>query len=151
MKDFIFSNENQPTKQRVGGKAFNLFQLLDLNIVVPKFVVIPNTALQHILQTVNPNNIEQITSRISSFQFSDDHFMDLLDYFEKDILFAVRSSGIDEDGKEKSYAGQFETKLCVPFAELGNAVKQIWLSAYSDRIKIYQNLIHFLRLEILLL
>ena len=138
MKDFIFSNENQPTKQRVGGKAFNLFQLLDLNIVVPKFVVIPNTALQHILQTVNPNNIEQITSRISSFQFSDDHFMDLLDYFEKDILFAVRSSGIDEDGKEKSYAGQFETKLCVPFAELGNAVKQIWLSAYSDRIKIYQ-------------
>ena len=138
MSSVIFSYEKQPALQKIGGKAFNLFQLINLGIVVPKFIVIPNTALQHILQTVNPNNIEEIRSRITSFQFPDDHFIKLLDYFEKDTLFAVRSSGIDEDGKERSYAGQFETKLCVPFEELGNAVKQIWLSAYSERIKMYK-------------
>jgi len=138
MNTFIFSNENQPPLQRIGGKAFNLFQLIKLGIVVPKFIVIPNTALQHILQTVNPNNIEEIRLRIVTFKFPDDHFNKLRDYFKKDTLFAVRSSGIDEDGKERSYAGQFETKLCMPFEELGNAVKQIWLSAYSERIKMYK-------------
>ncbi len=138
MSAFIFSTEKQPAFHRVGGKAFNLFQLVNLNIVVPKFVVIPNTSLQHILQTVNPNNIEEIRSRIKSYQFQEDYFNEIKSFFKKDTFFAVRSSGIEEDGLERSYAGQFETKLFIPYSELGNAVKEIWLSAYSERIKTYR-------------
>lgn len=138
MNAFIFSNEKQPALQKVGGKAFNLFQLIEIGIEVPKFIVIPNSALQHVLQTVNPNNVDEIISCIKSFQFPQNHFVNLLNYFEKDTFFAVRSSGIDEDGKERSYAGQFETKLFIPFEDLGIAVKEVWLSAYSDRIKMYR-------------
>ena len=138
MIPFIFSDEKQPTINEVGGKAFNLFQLIQLGIVVPRFVVVPNAFLQNVLQTVNPNNIEEIKLKIRSHQFKSLHFKTLESYFAKDTIFAVRSSGVDEDGKERSFAGQFETKLCIPFEDLGEAVKEIWLSAFSDRVKLYR-------------
>ncbi len=46
---------------------------------------------------------------------------------------AVRSSGVDEDGADASFAGQHLTLLNVPSAdELGNALREIWWSANSD-------------------
>ncbi len=140
IKNFIYSNQKMPTKTEVGGKAFNLFQLLQLGIHVPKFVVIPNTALQKVLQTINPKNTLEIQQKILEFEFADLHFESMEDYFSPDTIFAVRSSGIDEDGNERSFAGQFETQLCIPFSELPNVVKQIWLSAFSDRVKIYREI-----------
>ena len=46
---------------------------------------------------------------------------------------AVRSSAVDEDGADASFAGQHLTLLNVPSAdELGDALREIWWSANSD-------------------
>ena len=46
---------------------------------------------------------------------------------------AVRSSAVDEDGADASFAGQHMTLLNVPSAlELGTALREIWWSANSD-------------------
>jgi len=46
---------------------------------------------------------------------------------------AVRSSAVDEDGADASFAGQHLTLLNVPSSEqLGAALSEIWWSANSD-------------------
>lgn len=47
--------------------------------------------------------------------------------------FAVRSSGVAEDGAEQSYAGVFETLLDVPASELHPAAARILASAAASR------------------
>ena len=53
--------------------------------------------------------------------------------------FAVRSSAVDEDGADASFAGQHLTLLNVPSAdELGRALREIWWSANSDSAITYR-------------
>jgi pyruvate,water dikinase len=53
--------------------------------------------------------------------------------------FAVRSSAVDEDGAEASFAGQHMTLLNVPSPqELTAALKEIWWSANSDSAITYR-------------
>ena len=52
---------------------------------------------------------------------------------------AVRSSAVDEDGAEASFAGQHLTLLNVPSVEeLAAAVSEIWWSANSDSAITYR-------------
>jgi phosphoenolpyruvate synthase/pyruvate phosphate dikinase len=52
---------------------------------------------------------------------------------------AVRSSAVDEDGAEASFAGQHLTLLNVPSsAEVGEALREIWWSANSDSAITYR-------------
>jgi pyruvate,water dikinase len=50
---------------------------------------------------------------------------------------AVRSSGVAEDLPDASYAGQYETVLNVPMADLPSAVRRCWASAFRDQVKAY--------------
>lgn len=47
--------------------------------------------------------------------------------------FAVRSSAVGEDGRERSFAGQLETKLSVPAGGVLAAVEACWASANALR------------------
>jgi pyruvate,water dikinase len=52
---------------------------------------------------------------------------------------AVRSSAVDEDGADASFAGQHLTLLNVPTAEhVGAAVREVWWSANSDSAITYR-------------
>ncbi len=52
--------------------------------------------------------------------------------------FAVRSSGVDEDTKDASHAGQYETILGVRAGDdLERAVRACWASAFSARVEAY--------------
>ena len=52
---------------------------------------------------------------------------------------AVRSSAVDEDGADASFAGQHLTLLNVPsVAEVSSAVREIWWSANSDSAITYR-------------
>ena len=52
---------------------------------------------------------------------------------------AVRSSAVDEDGADASFAGQHLTLLNVPSAnEVGTALREIWWSANSDSAITYR-------------
>ncbi len=52
--------------------------------------------------------------------------------------FAVRSSGVSEDGADRSFAGMFETVLNVPADELPAAVDRVLESARGVRLAGYQ-------------
>lgn len=52
--------------------------------------------------------------------------------------FAVRSSGVDEDLPDASFAGQYETVLGVDTDDLERAVKTCWASAFSERVATYR-------------
>jgi pyruvate,water dikinase len=51
---------------------------------------------------------------------------------------AVRSSGVDEDMAGASYAGQYETVLGVPAADLPAAVRRCWASAFTRHVAAYR-------------
>jgi pyruvate,water dikinase len=52
---------------------------------------------------------------------------------------AVRSSAVDEDGAEASFAGQYLTLLNVPSAStLSSALRDVWSSGYSDAAITYR-------------
>lgn len=51
---------------------------------------------------------------------------------------AVRSSGVDEDLPGASYAGQYETILRVPAADLPAAVRRCWASAFTRHVAAYR-------------
>lgn len=55
------------------------------------------------------------------------------------LPFAVRSSAVDEDGANASFAGQHLTMLNVPSPdELASAVREVWWSANSDSAITYR-------------
>ena len=51
--------------------------------------------------------------------------------------FAVRSSGLNEDGMTRSYAGLYETVLRVPASELDGAIERCLASGRSEQISRY--------------
>jgi len=55
-----------------------------------------------------------------------------------DGLLAVRSSAVDEDGGEHSFAGQLDSFLAVRPAEIAGKVAAVWRSAFSERILAYR-------------
>jgi len=116
-KYYSSSEKQQAIETRIiGGKASNLFVLQSLGLRVPPFVVIPS-------------NSKEITT----------HLIDeILQHFDANTLFAVRSSATDEDGIQFSFAGQFETFLYVKPSELSEKINHVLSSANSERIKVYR-------------
>ena len=55
-----------------------------------------------------------------------------------DQLFAVRSSGLEEDGASSAHAGQFATELNVPLKEVTKAAHRVWRSGFTESLKQYR-------------
>jgi phosphohistidine swiveling domain-containing protein len=103
----------------VGGKAANLGELLAAGIRVPYGVVLTAGAAD----------------------MSADERRSLLNEALPDLgagPFAVRSSGISEDGSQRSFAGMYESVLNVPADELPAAIEQTLASAQTSRAAEYQ-------------
>lgn len=52
--------------------------------------------------------------------------------------FAVRSSGVDEDGADAAHSGQFETRLNVAPADVREAIAAVWRSGFSESLSAYR-------------
>ena len=103
----------------VGGKAANLGELLAAGVRVPDGVVLTAGAAD----------------------MSADERRSLLNEALPDLgagPFAVRSSGISEDGSERSFAGMYESVLNVPADDLSAAIEQTLASAQTSRAAEYQ-------------
>lgn len=132
-------------EEEIGGKAKNLFRLQELGMNVPKWMVIPQESLLALipkkLQEAENNNL--IIDHIENLWLGDAFHEEVKHYFNysqnPNAYFAVRSSAVDEDGNEFSFAGQFESYLYVSYAELEEKIKKVWCSAFSERVSIYRN------------
>jgi len=67
-----------------------------------------------------------------------DEIREKLNQFSDDTYFAVRSSAGNEDSKENSFAGQFDTFLYIKKNDVIEKVKEVYMSAFSERIEAYR-------------
>lgn len=111
----------------VGQKALALARLAG-RFVVPGGFVIPGASLQRLFLGEDPDGLVQ-TEILKAYR-------SLISVNPGPV--AVRSSGVDEDGKTSSYAGQYETILGVTDEEsLLAAVRRCWASGNGDRVAQY--------------
>ena len=140
MKYLSHTRQQIPNDVIIGGKAKNLFRLVAMGMQVPQFVVIP----QEVLAALIPSNIqtashEVLLRHINSIAITTDEIAELTAGFRDTRFFAVRSSAIDEDGAEFSFAGQFATHLFVTPDQLADKIKSVWCSAFSEQVIQYRN------------
>lgn len=137
MKTLI--THNNRNLEGIGGKAKNLFALDDQKIQVPKWSVIPESVV--LSQLSNPEVLEQSKMDLTNATVPPSILDEIKVWFGKNAeskSYAVRSSAIDEDGAQFSFAGQFETFLHVPFDQLSEHICKIWQSTVADRVITYR-------------
>jgi len=93
---------------------------------IPKWGVIP----QEVLSTIVPKDVKKsctatLCEFIKGIKIPQSFIEGIVAYFPKDTFFAVRSSAIDEDGNEFSFAGQFESYLFVSKKDLAENIKKV--------------------------
>jgi pyruvate,water dikinase len=102
----------------VGGKAASLGELLADGVHVPDGVVLPAGA-EHLAPEERASLLQDSTAHLGAGPF------------------AVRSSGVSEDGTERSFAGMFESVLNVSREDLAAAVDRCLASAETSRVTGY--------------
>jgi phosphohistidine swiveling domain-containing protein len=145
---FIFQLGDPPSRCQLGGKAGALAQLHRNGLSIPEwFVVLPHAfeaslALEKrrdLAEENDPAKIEtllaQITPTPALMQELGEALANLCPAGE---LVAVRSSAMDEDGRDYSYAGQLESYLLVPPKEVSARIVLVWKSAFSNRVRAYR-------------
>ncbi|NBB80059.1 MAG: phosphoenolpyruvate synthase [Verrucomicrobia bacterium] len=120
------------TLAHLGGKGYALTQLAAAGFQVPEWFAV--TPAFYRGSTADEASIRQYT-----FDPGD------LDALRQALVklggdsFAVRSSAIDEDGAQTSFAGQLDSFLNVPAEAVPERVKQVWLSNFSRRVDTYRS------------
>ena len=118
---FCDAIRGEPDRQELGGKGAGLVALRRMRLRVPPFWIVPRSALQAAagaradgwpIPTELPAALAALPDR---------------------RLFAVRSSAVDEDSGEHSFAGVLESVLNVPREGLSAAIRRVWASGSSAR------------------
>src|ERR1700675_3028072 len=133
--------------QELGGKALALLRLGDANLPVPGWFVISPPAFTASLTT---EQVEALASGQLRCPGSNLLTYKPADEIEREIgdalrelsaeggRFAARSSAVDEDGSQHSFAGLLDTFLFVSADEVCGKVAAVWSSGFSDRIFEYR-------------
>lgn len=138
MKNFV-KNIDSSSHQELGGKAKNLKKLEAIGCNIPKWGVIPADVILD--QFPSNFNLDAEAMNSISLKVPLDLLGEISSFFsidEANKRFAVRSSVIDEDGENHSFAGLFETELNVPVSRLEEAIIKVWKSTLSKRVLEYR-------------
>lgn len=106
---------------------------------MPKWLAIPSHVV--IDQIPVEATAESIHHHFQNLEVPAEWMEKLAAHFGSDFgnkTYAVRSSAVDEDGKQHSFAGQFETFLHVPSSQIEEKIKGVWQSATSGRVMAYR-------------
>ena len=113
---------------RVGGKAANLGRLASQFPVPLGFCLTTGTTDEQIISTVLYEALAQAYQQLGT---RCGHVPPAV---------AVRSSAVDEDGAQASFAGQHDTYLnVIGVPAVAEAVRRCWSSALTDRALIYRS------------
>jgi rifampicin phosphotransferase len=138
--------------QELGGKALALLRLEQAGLPVPPWFAISPSAFSASLSTVGltQDQVERVTSEqperlnsaLLSLKPSDEVQREVNDALRElsaeGVRFAVRSSAVDEDGSQHSFAGQFDTFLFVDPKGISAKIAAVWRSGFSERILEYR-------------
>ncbi|MBM7067434.1 PEP/pyruvate-binding domain-containing protein [Actibacterium sp. 188UL27-1] len=106
---------------RVGGKAASLCRLNIAGFRPPAFFVVLAQSFED--GKAKPGLAKKVQTALSGIGSGP---------------YAVRSSGLAEDGAEHSHAGQFDTVLNVAADDVLAAAEQVWQSGFSETVATYR-------------
>jgi len=134
--------------QELGGKALSLWRLEQAGLPIPPWFVIPPSAFT---ASLTEEQARALTSEVASevmhtallaVKPSNEVQRDVSDALRdlscEGSRFAVRSSAVDEDGSQLSFAGQFDTFLFVAADAIAGKVANVWRSGFNERILEYR-------------
>lgn len=146
----IYRFDQKVNALEVGNKAYNLSLMTQKGLNVPEAYFLSTKFFRKILMEENKlndyikysNNLEKYKDKIfeliDSVKIPESIFKDILD-FDKNT-YAVRSSSSNEDGKNKSFAGQYVTELfCGSMEFTINSIRKCWKSLLGIGLESYQD------------
>jgi len=125
----IRHHDKLPPGARLGGKAGALARLGETALPIPEwFVILP--------EAFPPSGVG------AAFRLAagliDEVLATAREMSPPETLFAVRSSALEEDGAEHSFAGQLDSFLFVSLDRLLEKIEAVWRSGFSDRLVAYR-------------
>ena len=105
-----------------GNKAARLSGLLSAGFQVPAFFVIGSHARHEVCRTVLHSEIGTAAEQLCN----------------EGERVAVRSSSVEEDGDQSSFAGQFDSFLNVAIYGIADHAYKVWDSAFSEHVAAYR-------------
>ncbi|MFC2737874.1 MAG: PEP/pyruvate-binding domain-containing protein [Leptotrichia wadei] len=149
-------------KEKIGKKAQNLLELAAAGFNVPHFSVITNRYFKEVIlkeiemynQEAGNNDeikdwnavfsgnterkIENIIRIIKNHKIKEKFEKEIENALNEESYYAVRSSSIEEDSSNFSFAGQFETYLYVKKENMLEKIKEVWISSFSNHVMKYR-------------
>ncbi len=129
-----------PVATALGGKARGLLRLARAGLPIPPTQVIPARVLADWCAELGSTDAAVLAEaplppRFVAHWVAAAH--ELAARSPRGVL-AVRSSGVDEDGAHKSFAGVHHTALGVRPEDVPEAIRRVWLSAFSESAVAYR-------------
>ena len=149
-------------EEKIGKKAQNLLELAVQGFNVPKFSVVTNKYFREVIlneikeysrkegnedeisdwNSIFDKNterkIENIIKVIKEHKIKEEFLAEIENIAENNSYYAVRSSSIEEDSSNFSFAGQFETYLYIKKENIMEKVKEVWISSFSNHVMKYR-------------
>ena len=149
-------------EEKIGKKAQNLLELAVQGFNVPKFSVVTNKYFREVIldeikeynrkegnedeisdwNSIFDKNTERKTENIikviKEHKIKKEFLAEIENIAENNSYYAVRSSSIEEDSSNFSFAGQFETYLYVKKENIIEKVKEVWISSFSNHVMKYR-------------
>ena len=129
---FIFRPGDASRGVQLGGKASALLALGEQDLSIPEWFVVLPGAFDASVEPSHLSEIEVAAAVMSELNAA------LANLCPKGEWVAVRSSALDEDGHQHSFAGQLESFLAVPPEAVAEKVAAVWASAFSVRVRAYR-------------
>ena len=142
MENKIINYKDNILNYKYGGKANSLLKLAEKGFPVPSFIILSSDFFKEFIKynKIETQDFDQVCEKIENGEFSEEMIKELHRYWEKNQfrVVAVRSSAANEDGKIKSFAGQYATFLHVTKDDLLVSIKNCWKSLYRKNVRDYQ-------------
>lgn len=145
---FVLSSSDGVDLSRMGGKAAALSSLAGTGLRIPAwFVIAPEafeaglTAAQRhaLLRAEDQKELRELFAAVMPASEVMAEVEERFAALDCDARFvAVRSSGVQEDGVEHSFAGQFDSFLSVTRERLADRIIDVWRSGFSERVLAYR-------------
>ncbi|MEV6632637.1 PEP/pyruvate-binding domain-containing protein [Actinoplanes sp. NPDC051470] len=129
-----------PDAGAAGRKATTLAVLRRAGFDVPDGFVVTTDALDRVVRAAGPDT-GLTAAGAAELDLDEELAARILAAAERldGGPYAVRSSGVDEDGTQASHAGQYRTLLGVPGgAALLRAIRHCWASGYTEHVAAYR-------------
>jgi pyruvate,water dikinase len=144
---YLICGDDADPSAPLGGKARALAALRQADLPIPPWVALTPEALYASLgvdgrQRLQGSYAEEVRALVGQLQPAPEVRTEL----ERALaalcpnreLVAVRSSASDEDGVQHSFAGQLDSFLAVPPADVARAAAAVWRSGFGERVLAYR-------------